>query len=415
MTGISVVGLLLVAVGAMRGMRAEILADPAYALALLGLAFLANAGFQLVGALLFAGLARPLALTVGLVSGNRNVTLIWAAATPFLAGHPGVELFLAMSVFPIFILPAPTRWLLRRPAWPARRAGRVAQRAGLVLVLAAALGGLGGRIAAAQAVPEPAGPVELFGTGESAGFLSLPARPAPPGGLGVVVLAADQTGPDYRSLRYIARLNAMGIAALELLAYEPDTVDRPDAVAVILAQALVALSADPRVDPQHLGILAFGAAAAAALPGSAAPGHAPVLAAARAALYPGCAGVLDRLGPPPEVPDATPMGADPDAVGRPKPAHGPLLLLHGTVDPANTPSDCAALARRLGRQGPVERLEYAGASYAWDRPGYGAEGPSSLPRPDGAGRVLTAYWPGLADLSAEQVARFFTRAFGPGW
>jgi hypothetical protein len=45
------------------------------------------------------------------VSGNRNVTLVWAAAAPTLAGHPGVELFLAMSVFPIFVLPLATRRL----------------------------------------------------------------------------------------------------------------------------------------------------------------------------------------------------------------------------------------------------------------------------------------------------------------
>ena len=104
-------GLILVAVGAMRGMQGHISAAPAEAAALLGVAFLANAGFQAAGALLFAGLERSRALTVGLVSGNRNVTLVWAAAAPALAGHPGVELFLAMSVFPIFILPLATRRL----------------------------------------------------------------------------------------------------------------------------------------------------------------------------------------------------------------------------------------------------------------------------------------------------------------
>ena len=112
MTGVSVLGLVLVAIGAMRGMQGHVFAAPAEAAALLGVAFLANAGFQAVGALLFAGrLDRTRALTVGLVSGNRNVTLVWAAAAPTLAGHPGVELFLAMSVFPIFALPLATRRL----------------------------------------------------------------------------------------------------------------------------------------------------------------------------------------------------------------------------------------------------------------------------------------------------------------
>ena len=108
----SVLRLILVAVGAMRGMPGHIAAPPAQAAALLGVALFAHAGFQVVGALLFAGLDRTRALTVGLVSCNRNVTLVWAAAAPFLAGHPGVELFLAMSVFPIFVLPLATRRLL---------------------------------------------------------------------------------------------------------------------------------------------------------------------------------------------------------------------------------------------------------------------------------------------------------------
>lgn len=105
MTGIAVLGLLLVAIGAMRGMHEQIAAAPSRAVLFLGLAFLLNAGLQIVGALLFAGLERRRALTVGLVSGNRNITLVWAAAAPVLADEAVVELFLAMSVFPIFMLP----------------------------------------------------------------------------------------------------------------------------------------------------------------------------------------------------------------------------------------------------------------------------------------------------------------------
>lgn len=117
-TGIAVLGLLLVAMGATRGMRDEIAAAPLWSALLLGIAFAVNAAMQLLGALLFAGLERRRALTVGLVSGNRNITLVWAAAAPFLADRPGIELFLAMSVFPIFMLPAATQvlmpWLLKR-------------------------------------------------------------------------------------------------------------------------------------------------------------------------------------------------------------------------------------------------------------------------------------------------------------
>ena len=111
MTGISVIGLITVAIGAMHGMGGHILAAPGHAAALLALGFVANAGLQVLGALLFAALDRRRALTIGLVSGNRNITLVWAAAAPLLAAHPGVELFLAMSVFPIFMLPLAMRRL----------------------------------------------------------------------------------------------------------------------------------------------------------------------------------------------------------------------------------------------------------------------------------------------------------------
>lgn len=114
MTGIAVLGLILVAIGAMRGMQAHFLASPGQVAIDLAIAFLANAGFQALGTLLFARAGRVRALTVGLVSGNRNVTLIWAASGASLADRPLVELFLAMSVFPIFMLPLMERRLLTR-------------------------------------------------------------------------------------------------------------------------------------------------------------------------------------------------------------------------------------------------------------------------------------------------------------
>jgi hypothetical protein len=105
MTGVSVVGLIVVAVGAMHGMDQQIRTDPLGALEILMLALSMNILLQIAGAALFFHGGQVRSLTIGLVSGNRNVTLVWAAATPFLAAHPGAELFLAMSVFPIFILP----------------------------------------------------------------------------------------------------------------------------------------------------------------------------------------------------------------------------------------------------------------------------------------------------------------------
>lgn len=114
MTGIAVLGLVLVAVGAMHGMQDMLRADTVQVAFYLLVALLANIGLQVLGTLLFASASRTRALTIGLVSGNRNVTLIWAAIAPGLAAHPKVELYLAMSVIPIFLLPAPSRWLIGR-------------------------------------------------------------------------------------------------------------------------------------------------------------------------------------------------------------------------------------------------------------------------------------------------------------
>lgn len=104
-TGISVLGLVVVAIGAMDGMLAPLTGQGVKVLGVVTAAFLVNAGFQILGTLLFAGLGRRDAFTLGLVTGNRNITLIWVAVAPWLAKMPGVEIYLAASVFPIFVLP----------------------------------------------------------------------------------------------------------------------------------------------------------------------------------------------------------------------------------------------------------------------------------------------------------------------
>ena len=112
MTGVSVVGLITVAIGAMHGMPQLVLGHGMQTLQLMGLAFAVNVGFQLVGCVLFSRLGIADALTVGLVSGNRNVTLVWVVVAPWLDGLPMVEAYLAASVFPIFMLPLLTKWLM---------------------------------------------------------------------------------------------------------------------------------------------------------------------------------------------------------------------------------------------------------------------------------------------------------------
>jgi predicted Na+-dependent transporter len=115
MTGIAVLGLILVAVGAMRGMQAAFLAEPGEVTIVLLAAFAVNICFQVLGTVLFLPAGGIYARTVGLLSGNRNVTLVMAAAGAGLAKHQHVELFLAMSMFPIFMLPTATKWLFDRP------------------------------------------------------------------------------------------------------------------------------------------------------------------------------------------------------------------------------------------------------------------------------------------------------------
>ncbi|HUG26251.1 hypothetical protein [Piscinibacter sp.] len=116
MAGVSVVGLLAVAIGAMHGMPQQVLGHGMQALQLIGLAFTVNVGFQFLGFVLFSRLGVADALTVGLVSGNRNVTLVWVVVAPWLGGLPLVEAYLAASAFPIFMLPLVTKMLMAR--WP---------------------------------------------------------------------------------------------------------------------------------------------------------------------------------------------------------------------------------------------------------------------------------------------------------
>lgn len=116
MTGIAVAALLVFALGAMHGMQAIFLASPREGILMLALAFAVNAGMQLLGTMVFWAGGMERSLTLGLVSGNRNIGLAWAAA-----GHDlpmGTQAFLAASVLPIYMMPALTApmigWLLRR-------------------------------------------------------------------------------------------------------------------------------------------------------------------------------------------------------------------------------------------------------------------------------------------------------------
>lgn len=102
-TGIAVIGLVIVGLATSQGVRTQWLADPAAFERMLAAAVGLNFGVCAVGTLAFLWLGPRAAATVGLVSGNRNVTLAWAASS--LALPPQAEGYLAACVVPVLALP----------------------------------------------------------------------------------------------------------------------------------------------------------------------------------------------------------------------------------------------------------------------------------------------------------------------
>ena len=114
LTGASVLGLVVVGLGVMKGMQPVVLEHGDEVALVVCFAFAVNVGFQLLGTALFLPLGGRDAATVGLLSGYRNVTLIAVVAAPWLADSPQVQLYIAASVLPIFMLPLLTSGLSRR-------------------------------------------------------------------------------------------------------------------------------------------------------------------------------------------------------------------------------------------------------------------------------------------------------------
>jgi BASS family bile acid:Na+ symporter len=102
--GLFVVFMLIFAVGVMDGVTATALARPGMVALWLAAAFVANPALQAVGGLAFARGGAKAALTVGLLSGNRNMAILLAALPP--DSDYGVILFFALGQIPMFMLPA---------------------------------------------------------------------------------------------------------------------------------------------------------------------------------------------------------------------------------------------------------------------------------------------------------------------
>jgi BASS family bile acid:Na+ symporter len=112
MTGIAVSAMFLAGMGSMRGMQAHLLAQPETSLAFVVMAYLLLFGAEVVGTLLFWRYGRTAALTAGLISGTRTITLAWVVLGDRVL--PLADLFLAASMVAKYTAPGLTKWLLTR-------------------------------------------------------------------------------------------------------------------------------------------------------------------------------------------------------------------------------------------------------------------------------------------------------------
>lgn len=116
-TGIAVFALILAGLGSMRGMQAYFLAQPVTALKLLALSYALNLGFQFCGTLLFWRCERGAALTAGLISGTRTITLAWVVLGSDVL--PLADVFFATGMVAKYTCPGLTKWLVARLNKPA--------------------------------------------------------------------------------------------------------------------------------------------------------------------------------------------------------------------------------------------------------------------------------------------------------
>lgn len=110
--GIAVLAMFLAGMGSMKGMQAHILSDPKTSLLFVLLAYALLFGAELTGTLLFWRYGRTAALTAGLISGTRTITLAWVVLGSKVL--PLADLFLATSMIAKYTAPGLTKWLLAR-------------------------------------------------------------------------------------------------------------------------------------------------------------------------------------------------------------------------------------------------------------------------------------------------------------
>jgi arsenite transporter len=113
-TGVAVIGLIIVGLATSQGIQAQLSSNPTRFVEMLAAAVATNFGLCALGLVMFWGLGLQLAGTIGLVSGNRNVTLAWAAASFGLP--PLAEGYVAACVIPVLALPLVVRPCIRMPS-----------------------------------------------------------------------------------------------------------------------------------------------------------------------------------------------------------------------------------------------------------------------------------------------------------
>jgi BASS family bile acid:Na+ symporter len=101
--GVAVIWMVVFAIGIMEGVTALALEHPGYVIGATIASFVANLALQAVGALAWVRHGMQRALTVGLLTGNRNMGLVLVA----LGGDASLELvaFFAVAQIPMYVLP----------------------------------------------------------------------------------------------------------------------------------------------------------------------------------------------------------------------------------------------------------------------------------------------------------------------
>lgn len=101
--GLAVLCFVVFAIAVMDGVGAALAERPHFILLSIAAAFVLNIGLQVLGALCFLWLPRRQALTIGFLSGNRNLALLLAALAD--RAEFDVLVFFALGQIPIYVLP----------------------------------------------------------------------------------------------------------------------------------------------------------------------------------------------------------------------------------------------------------------------------------------------------------------------